>query len=392
MDNNINENNKKSNGIQILIIVIIILLGIVIAADVILNYVPLKDIFKTQTEQVTNVTKKEVTVTDEGIADAVEKLYDATVIVKVGTNNQVTGWGSGFVYKKDDKYGYILTNHHVVADASNIQIEMTDGSVATGKLMGSDEHADVAVVRMDVNKVLAVAEIGKSTTLRVGDTVFAIGTPISLDYPFTVTRGILSGVDRLVETTSSKSGNKYSFFGQTTQTDSWYMRLLQIDASINSGNSGGPLANCNGEVIGITNSKLSSSSSLGSTASIENIGFAIPIEDALDVAELIESGKTTSTEKATLGVSMTSIDGAIANNISVSDDITYGAVVVEVQDGSNAAKAGLKKGDVIIKYNDYKIQDYRYLKYYLYKSNIGDKVTFTYIRDGKERTSDVTLG
>ncbi len=386
-----NEVNKKNNGIQILIIVTIILLGIVVAADVILNYVPLGDIFKKQTEQVTNVTKKEVTVTDEGIADAVEKLYDATVIVKVGSNNQVTGWGSGFVYKTDDKYGYILTNHHVVNGANDIQIEMTNGTVATGKLMGSDEHADVAVVRMDVKKVLAVAEIGKSTSLRVGDTVFAIGTPISLDYPFTVTRGILSGVDRLVETTSSKSDKKFSFFGQSGQTDSWYMRLLQIDASINSGNSGGPLANCNGEVIGITNSKLSSSSSLTSTASIENIGFAIPIEDALEVAELVENGKTTSTEKATLGVSMTSIDGAVANNITIDNDVTYGAVVVEVQEGSNAAKAGLKKGDVIIKYNDYKIQDYRYLKYYLYKSNIGDKVTFTYIRDGKERTSDVTL-
>lgn len=194
-----------------------------------------------------------------------------------------------------------------------------------------------------------------------------------------------------METTSSKSDKKFSFFGQSGQTDSWYMRLLQIDASINSGNSGGPLANCNGEVIGITNSKLSSSSSLTSTASIENIGFAIPIEDALEVAELVENGKTTSTEKATLGVSMTSIDGAVANNITIDSDVTYGAVVVEVQEGSNAAKAGLKKGDVIIKYNDYKIQDYRYLKYYLYKSNIGDKVTFTYIRDGKERTSDVTL-
>lgn len=383
--------NKKNNGIQILIIVTIILLCIVVVADVILNYVPLQDIFKRQTDTITNVTKKEVTVTDEGIADAVEKLYDATVIVKVGSNNQVTGWGSGFVYKTDDKYGYILTNHHVVDGSSAIQIEMTNGTVATGKLMGSDEYADVAVVRMDIDKVLAVAEIGKSTSLRVGDTVFAIGTPISLDYPFTVTRGILSGVDRLVEMSHSKSDKKFGFFSQTQQSDSWYMRLLQIDASINSGNSGGPLANCNGEVIGITNSKLSSSSSISSTASIENMGFAIPIEDALDVAELIEHGKTTASEKATLGVSMTSVDGAVANDIRLSDNVTYGAVVVEVQSGSNAEKAGLKKGDVVIKYNNSKIHDYRYLKYFLYKSNIGDKVTLTYIRDGKERTTEVTL-
>lgn len=372
---------KKNSGIQFLFIFIVLVAVIAAGGALVLNYVPLDNLLNNDPVVKTKV-EKEVTVTDEGIADAVDKLYDATVIVKVGSKGQLTGWGSGFVYKKDGKYGYILTNHHVVEGSTTIEIEMSDGTITTGTLVGSDSFADVAVVKVDAETVLDVAEIGKSESLRVGDTVFAVGTPVSLDYSFTVTRGILSGKNRLVERSSSSN----SYFGSST-TETWYMKLLQIDASINSGNSGGPLANCNGEVVGINNSKLSSSYS---QTSIENIGFAIPIEDALEVAESIEKGTTTTT-KPVLGVSMTTIEGAIQNNIELSDSIKKGAVVVSVVDGSNAAKAGLKAGDVIIEYNGIEIIDYRYLKYYLYKSKVGDKVSIIYIRDGKERSTEFTL-
>ncbi len=382
------ENKKKNNGIQLLIVGAICILVIVASVGVALNYVSLKDVFK-KTENRNNLPQKEVTVTDEGIADAVEKLYDATVIVKVGSNNQSTGWGSGFVYKKDDKYAYILTNHHVIDKAEFINIEMSDGAVVKGELLGSDEFMDVAVIKVAANDILSVAEIGKSDSLRVGDTVFAIGTPVSLDYSFTVTRGILSGKNRLVEMTNKSNNSNYgSIFGNSQKTESWYMKLLQIDASINSGNSGGPLANCNGEVVGINNSKLSSSYS---STSIENIGFAIPIEDALEVAESIISGKTSSKEKPTLGVSMTDVEGASYNNIKLDDSIKTGAVIVEVVSKGNADAAGLKSGDVIIKYGDNEITDFKHLKYYLYRSDIGDKVTITYIRDGKERTTEIEL-
>lgn len=385
--------NKKNNGIQALVVTAIIILVVIAGIGVVLNYVPLSDIFNTQ-PKVQEKVSKEVTVTDEGIADAVDKLYDATVIVKVSKDGKsISGWGSGFVYKKDNNDAYILTNHHVVDGARDIGVEMSNGTVVDSTLVGSDEFADVAVLKIDASSVLEVAEIGESENLRVGDTVFAIGTPVSLDYSFTVTRGILSGKNRLVEMkSSSSSSNGYSFFGGSREqksTDSWYMKLLQIDASINSGNSGGPLANCNGEVVGITNSKLSSSYS---QTSIENIGFAIPIEDALEVASNIENGKTTSTsDKPTLGVSMTDVSGASANNISLPDNVKTGAVVVEVMDDSNASRAGLKSGDVIIKYDDYEITDFKHLKYYLFKSKKGDKVRITYLRDGKERTTDLTL-
>ena len=373
------KNNKK--GLSVAIIVGIIVLLLVAIGDIVVNYVPLKEIFS---KNVKYVTEKEVTVTDTGISDAVSKLYNASVIVEVGsTSDKLSGWGSGFVYKKDSKYGYIFTNHHVVEGAKYINIVLADESEVEGELVGSDEYADVAVVKIPVDKVIAVAEIGKSEDVLVGDTIFAIGTPVSLEYSFTVTRGILSGKNRMVEMTSSSKGN--SIF--QTSGDSWYMNLLQIDASINSGNSGGPLANSNGQVIGITNSKLSSSTMSGT--SIENMGFAIPIEDALAVAEYLESnGKVT---RPVLGVTMTSVEGAQYNGVTISDKITSGAVVTDVSSGSTADDAKLKKGDVIIKLDDYNIKDYKYLKYYLYRYKVGDKVKITYIRDGKEKTVEVTL-
>ena len=373
------KDNKK--GLSVAISVGIIVLLLVAIGDIVVNYVPLKEIFS---KNVKYVTEKEVTVTDTGIRDAVSKLYNASVIVEVGsTKDKLSGWGSGFVYKKDSKYGYIFTNHHVVEGAKYIKIVLADESEVEGELVGSDEYADVAVVKIPADKVIAVAEIGKSEDVLVGDTIFAIGTPVSLEYSFTVTRGILSGKNRMVEMTSSSKGS--SIF--QTSGDSWYMNLLQIDASINSGNSGGPLANSNGQVIGITNSKLSSSTMSGT--SIENIGFAIPIEDALAVAEYLESnGKVT---RPVLGVTMTSVEGAEYNGVNISDKITSGAVVTDVSSGSTADDAKLKKGDVIIKLDDYNIKDYKYLKYYLYRYRVGDKVKLTYIRDGKEKTVEVTL-
>lgn len=374
------EKKNNNKGVQIFIGVAIFILIIVASIDVVMNYVPLNELFS---KNVNYTTSKEVTVTDKGIADAVEKVYDATVIVKVGNGNKLTGWGSGFVYKKDNKFAYIFTNHHVIDDAKTITIEYSDETEVEAELIGSDEYADVAVLKVPVDSIKAVAELGKSADVRLGDTVFAVGTPVGLEYSFTVTRGILSGTNRMVEMVNKSNTN--NIFEQTV-VESWYMNLLQIDASINSGNSGGPLANSNGEVIGITNSKLSNSYS---SSSIENMGFAIPIEDALIVADRIkENGKI---EKPVLGVSMTTIEAAEQNGIKIDEDVKSGAVVANVQSGSNASRAGLKKGDVIIKIDDYEVTDYKYLKYYLYRYSVGDKIKLTYIRNAKEKVAEVTL-
>ena len=373
MENNNNSSKKSFNFVVALLVIVLI---VAVCADLVANYAPLKDIFS---KTVNYTTSKEVTVTDKGIADAVEKVFDATVVVKVGNNSgQINGWGSGFVYKTDDKYGYIITNHHVVDDAKKLTIMFTDESSCDGELIGSDEYADIAVVKVPKDKVKAVVELGKTDELRPGDTVFAVGTPVDLSYSFTVTRGILSGKNRLV---GMSSGNKYY-----ANADSWYMNLLQIDATINSGNSGGPLANSNGQVVGINNSKLSNN---GSGASIENMGFAIPIEVALNVAEqLINTGTVT---RPLLGVSMTTIEGAAQNGIELDESIKYGAVVNDVESGSSADKAGLKKGDVIVKFDEFKVDNFMYLKYYLYRHKVGDSIKLTYIRNGKENSVVIKL-
>lgn len=371
---------KNNKGLKVLICLVVIVLCITILVDVLGKYVNFDEIFS---NTVNYTTTKEVTVTDKGIADAVDKLYDATVIVEIESRNQVAGWGSGFVYKTDNKYGYILTNHHVVEDEETVNIVFTDESEVEGTVLGSDEYSDVAVIRIPKKNVKSVGQIGKSEDTKVGDTIFAIGTPISLSYSFTVTRGILSGTDRMVEMSNSSN----SIFEKNNQ-ESWYMNLLQIDASINSGNSGGPLANSNGEVIGLTNSKLSSGS-FTSSASIENMGFAIPIEQAISVASQIEEhGKVS---RPVLGVAMTTIESARYNDIDVSSKIKKGAVVVEVQSNSSASKAGLKKGDVITNIDNYEVEDYMYLKYYLYRYRVGDKVKITYYRKDKKMTTTVTL-
>lgn len=374
------ESKKNNKGLIITLIAAVLILVGCVGFDIYLNVKPELSPHKT----VETVTKEQVTITDEGIAKSVDKVYDSTVIVKDSNGSSITGWGSGFVYKTDEKFGYILTNHHVIDNAKKIIIEYSDETTTEATLVGSDEYADVALLKVPVNTVKKTASIGSSENLNVGDTIFAIGTPINLAYSFTVTRGIVSGKDRLVAMSNESSYTSY--FDRYKNAETWYMSLIQIDASINSGNSGGPLANANGEIVGITNSKLTSSYSSGS---IENMGFAIPIEYALSIAEKIEKG--VSLERPTMGVTMTTIDAASNSGIHLSDNITYGALITEVVKGSNADRAGLEAGDVIIAMDDKKITDYKYLKYYLYNYSIGDSATIKYIRNNKEHTTKITF-
>lgn len=305
----------------------------------------------------TTKTIKDVTVTDTGIADAVEKVYDSVVTVKNYARNQLYSTGSGFVFKKDDKYAYILTNYHVINGGSEVSVIFTNNKEEKVTVVGYDEYSDIAVLAVDKSLVLATAQIGSSNDMRVGDTTFAVGTPVdSSVYSWSVTRGILSGKDRLV------------------QSDNYVMSVLQTDTAINSGNSGGPLCNSNGEVIGITNMKLASSQ-------IEGMGFAIPIEDAVTNAETIISGKKIS--RPYLGVSIYDSNNYFNNNT--------GVYVESVEKNGPADKAGIKSGDKILKVNDVDIANTSYFRYQLYKYNIGDKIKITIERNGSEKTLTVTL-
>ena len=305
----------------------------------------------------TTKTIKDVTITDTGIADAVEKVYDSVVTVKNYVRNQLYSTGSGFVFKVDNKYGYILTNYHVISGGNEVSVVFTNNKDEKVTIVGYDEYSDIAVLAVDKSLVLATAQLGSSNDMRIGDTTFAVGTPVdSSVYSWSVTRGILSGKDRMV------------------QVDNYVMSVLQTDTAINSGNSGGPLCNSNGEVIGITNMKLASSQ-------IEGMGFAIPIEDAVKNAETIISGKKIS--RPYLGISIYDSNNYFNN--------TSGVYVESVEKNGAAYNAGIKSGDKILKVNGVEIANTSYFRYQLYKYNIGDKIKITIERNGIEKTLTVTL-
>lgn len=332
--------------------------------------------FPTSITTITTKLEKDVTVTDKGIADAVEKVYDAVVVVKTYKEGKVYSSGTGFVYKTEKDDAYILTNTHVIDKGDQIKVVFTNGNEEEVKVVGCDEYADVALLSIDKDKIVSVAEIGKSDELRVGDTTFAVGAPLDSAYSWSVTRGIISGKDRMIEVSVNNS-----------QSADWVMSVLQTDTAINSGNSGGPLANSNGEVIGITSLKLVSDG-------VEGMGFAIPIETAIDYANKFISG-----EKITqpyLGVSMINVSEAYYYNDFynyVKDSKLEGGVVIaEVEKNSAADKAGLKVGDIITSLNDNEVTNVAYLRYYLYKYKAGEKITVNYYRNGKFDKTTVTLG
>lgn len=359
---------KRYIFLEILAVIVAFVFGAIVMTGLVL-------VLPRKAKQVTNINKleKEVTVTDKGIADAVENIYDATVVVITSKDGKVMGSGSGFVYKTDDKKAYIITNHHVVSVGNEFSITLSNEDIVKAKLIGSDPYADIAVLSVDKDKVLATAKLGSTDSIRVGDTVFAVGAPLdSSAYSFTVTRGILSGKDRAVEVSLNSS----------SQAD-WVMRVLQTDTAINSGNSGGPLCNSNGEVIGITNMKLSKTG-------VEGMGFAITIEDAKEASEAIISGKEK--EYPYLGVTMYNVSAIYYSNPELlKANVSSGAFIYEVDADSSAYKAGLRPGDIVIGIGKDEIKSVATLRYNLYKHEIGEKVTFKINRDGEEKNLNIKL-
>lgn len=327
---------------------------------------------------IVNKLEKEVTVNEQGIADAVEKVYDSVVVVENLKAGELQATGTGFIFKKSDNKYYVMTNYHVINGASSVKIQLTNNKELNVEVLGGDSYSDIAILAFESKDDYSIAEIGSSTDARVGDTTFAVGAPVdSTTYSWSVTRGIVSGKDRMVKVTTSS---------QTTSSD-YIMKVLQTDAAINSGNSGGPLCNSNGQVIGITNMKLVSNS----TSNIEGMGFAIPIEDAIDFANKIINGEDIT--RPTIGVSILDISstGLAYYNISVPDNVTNGVVIMSVSKNSAAEEGGLKKGDVILEIDNVKVTSSALLKYELYRHNIGDEITLKINRNGFEKTLKIKL-
>jgi Do/DeqQ family serine protease len=261
--------------------------------------------------------------------------------------------GSGVII--DSKNGYIITNHHVVENASEITITLLDNRSFTAKVIGSDEGADIAVLQAKQPNLVAMA-LGDSTKLEVGDYVVAIGNPFGLQH--TVTAGIVSAL------------------GRTGINPDGYEDFIQTDASINPGNSGGALVNLRGELVGINSAILS-----GGGGNI-GIGFAIPVNLVKNVMDqLIKFGQV---KRGVLGVNLYPVTSDIAKEFGVSE--STGALVAGVAQGSAAERAGVKTGDIITSINGVAKKDPGELRYAIGMLHVGDKVDIGLLRDGKPRT------
>lgn len=279
-----------------------------------------------------------------------------------GYQTKAAAAGSGFILSAD---GYILTNYHVVEDSNSITVSLYDGTEYDATLVGCDESNDIAVLKIDAEGLTPVV-LGDSDNLNVGDQVVAIGNPLG-ELTFSLTTGVVSALNREVTLSSNVT-----------------MNLIQTDCAINSGNSGGALFNLYGEVIGITNAKYSSSSS-SSEASIDNIGFAIPLNHVKNIVKsIIETGSIT---KPYIGVTVSSVSSE-----AQAYGLPTGAAVRSVEADSPAAKAGLEENDIITEVDGTAITSSTELVNYVGEKTPGDELTFKVYRQGAELELTVTIG
>ena len=379
-------------GVKILVIILIGFLSGALGSFVTLQ------LYQKQGNQATNNNSGTVTQTsyknENSTTQAVNKVKDAVVSIITysssssrqssvfnadetnsdSDNQQIASEGSGVIYKKDDKDAYLVTNTHVINGASKVDIRLADGTKVPGEIVGSDTFSDIAVVKISSEKVTTVAEFGDSSQLSVGETAIAIGILLGSEYANTVTQGIVSSLNRNV---SLKSED-----GQAIST-----KAIQTDTAINPGNSGGPLVNIQGQVIGITSSKIASN---GGT-SVEGLGFAIPSNDAQNIIKQLESdGKVT---RPALGIQMVNLSNVGASDLrklNIPSGLTSGVVVRSVQNNM-PANGHLQKYDVITKVDDKEIASSTDLQHALYNHAIGDTIKITYYRNGKEETTSIKL-
>ncbi|MBO1510934.1 S1C family serine protease [Metabacillus bambusae] len=338
------------------------------------------------TETTTPVATQELSSNANSIADIVDSLSPAIVgitnmqsqmsgdIFRNSESGSVeSGTGSGVIFKKEGESGYVITNNHVIEGAESIQVTLFSGEKVTAELVGTDALTDIAVLKINAEDVTAVAELGDSSSLRTGENVIAIGNPLGEEFSRTVTQGIVSGVDRTIDVTTSEGD--------------WALDVLQTDAAINPGNSGGPLINMSGEVIGINSLKISDSG-------VEGLGFAIPSNDVIPIAEeLMKNGKI---QRPFIGVGLVEMSEIpqyyLQENMKLPEDVKEGVIVGNVSQGSPADEAGLQQQDVIVSMNDTAITNASELRKFLYsETEIGEEVQITLYRAGEKKTVTIKL-
>lgn len=323
------------------------------------------DVLEQQLDYFKDRNNSQIIVTEEGLtADQIyQRNIDSVVSVtcqiqstSMGQTYTSSSAGSGFVFSEN---GYIVTNHHVVEGAASISVTFADGTQMSAELIGSDSTNDIALLKVQATGLQAVV-IGSSNDLKVGERVVAIGNALG-ELNFSLTSGVVSGIDRDITTEGTA------------------MNMIQTDAAINSGNSGGPLFNAMGEVVGITSAKYSGNSSSG--ASIEGIGFAIPIDDVLGMLEdLRDYGYIRS---AYMGITGGTAETGYGQQIGVQ--------VVQVVSGGSADKAGIRSNDIITSIGGYEVTNMTDLSRALRQLEIGREYTITVLRSGQIKVLKITL-
>lgn len=346
-----------------------------------------------------NITQTATTVTTD-ITSAVEKASDAVVGIsnyQVLQNSfdgfwfgqsteepkkdeqgelQEAGTGSGVIYKIEGKEAFIITNHHVIDAAERIEITLADGKKKEAELVGSDIWTDLAVIKVPSDGIETVINFGDSDVLKQGESVIAIGNPLGLDFYGSVTVGVISGTDRAVPVDLDGDGS-----------EDWQSEVLQTDAAINGGNSGGALVNLNGDLIGINSMKIADEQ-------VEGLGFAIPINTVLPIVQQLE--KNGVVKRPAMGITLMDLTDIPAfyqaQTLALPDGITTGVVVGEVVSGSAADEAGMKQYDVIVEMDGQPIENSIDLRQHLYtKTAVGDKLQVKLYRAGKEMNVELVL-
>ncbi|HLR64044.1 MAG TPA: trypsin-like peptidase domain-containing protein [Pseudogracilibacillus sp.] len=280
------------------------------------------------------------------------------------------GSGSGVIIKSEGDEAYIVTNNHVIENAERIEVSLENGETEEAELVGADALSDLAVLRIANDHVEKVLTFGDSSDVRTGESAVAIGNPLGIELSRTVTRGIVSAVDRTINVETS-AGN-------------WDLNVIQTDAAINPGNSGGALLNMNGEVIGINSLKISS-------GGVEGLGFAIPSNDVVPlVEEMVLKGAVA---RPYMGISMVDITQIPRSYLEgLPEDVESGVAITEVDPNSPSGRAGIEAGDVIVKVNETDIETTEDIRDVLYKElKVGDEASVELYRKGEKQTVKVTL-
>ena len=310
------------------------------------------------------------------IADVIEQVLPSVVNVRVtalqqdvltGDIEEGRGQGSGVII---DERGVIVTNNHVVQQATEVTIVLHDGRKLEGTVVDTNPERDLAVVRVDADELTPI-EFGRSSSLRLGDEVLAIGFPLGLTGGPTVTQGIVSAQDRTIPVGTAAGGEDLELTG-----------LIQTDAAINPGNSGGPLVDLNGRLIGIN-------TAAAGAAAAENVGFAINIDDAIPIIREILT--TPPDERSWMGVILETLDEGVAEELDLPSDLN-GALIAQVVSDSPAEQAGLKEGDVVTSVDGEEVEDHQELIDILSGYDPGETVELEVTNSSGSRTVEVELG